>query len=331
MRSPSFLLAGLLLTSTSPIPVESEGRLLLAFELHLSQPPDEVKLIDPDSGRQLADYAGETLSKRLSVAKDKSVLYVELTQDAASLPHRLTPEIRYSSSLEHAAPIPVAAQAVDRVGPPFARGIWVAVHSPDWARGHRRVITAIDGKPRIPGRFAIDWVEVDDDGHIGRGDPDRPSDSFGYGEPVLSGADAKVAALRDGMAESASIKGNPKHALEAASGNYVALDLGDGHFLFYEHLKPGSVRVKPGQTVRRGDVIGELGFSGDSTGPHLHMHVADAPDPAGAEGLPFIQEGFVRIGRYADIGKLGQSPWEPEKEETRPDWPGPNLVGRFSK
>src|SRR3546814_7386768 len=69
------------------------------------------------------------------------------------------------------------------------------------------------------------------------------------------------------------------------SGNACALDLGDGRHAFYEHLKPGSIRVVPGQRVRRGEVIAELGFTGDSTGPHLHFHVADAPSPLGAEGL----------------------------------------------
>src|SRR3546814_3208759 len=89
------------------------------------------------------------------------------------------------------------------------------------------------------------------------------------------------------MVESATISAHPENALGDATGNYVALDLGDGRHAFYEHLKPGSIRVVPGQRVRRGEVIAELGFTGDSTGPHLHFHVADAPSPLGAEGLPF--------------------------------------------
>ena len=64
---------------------------------------------------------------------------------------------------------------------------------------------------------------------------------------------------------------------ESASGNYVALDVGGGRFAFYEHLQQGSIVVKPGQRVSRGDVIAKLGSSGStSIGPHLHFHVADA-------------------------------------------------------
>lgn len=52
------------------------------------------------------------------------------------------------------------------------------------------------------------------------------------------------------------------------------LDLGDNRHAFYGHLLPGSLRVKPGDRVRRGQVIGRLGNSGNSTGPHLHFHNA---------------------------------------------------------
>ena len=55
-----------------------------------------------------------------------------------------------------------------------------------------------------------------------------------------------------------------------------------------EKLQPGSLRVKAGQRVRRGDVLGLLGNSGNSTGPHLHFQVMDGPSPLGAEGLPYV-------------------------------------------
>ena len=68
-----------------------------------------------------------------------------------------------------------------------------------------------------------------------------------------------VAATRDGVPESATLIKNPASIkLEEASGNYVALDLGDGHYAFYEHLKPGSIRVKPNDRVHRGSVIGDV-------------------------------------------------------------------------
>ena len=65
--------------------------------------------------------------------------------------------------------------------------------------------------------------------------------------------------------------------IEQADGNHVILALGHGRFAFYAYLEPGSVRVKPGARVRRGQVIARLGNSGSSSGLHLHFQVMDRP------------------------------------------------------
>ena len=202
-----------------------------------------------------------------------------------------------------------------------------------WANGHRRVFDTVDGKARIPGRFAIDWVRVDGSGRMAHGDPDVPAHALGYGAPVLAVADARVVAVRKDMAEASRVSTNPHHALADEAGNYVALRLGDGRYAFYEHLRPGSVTVRPGQHVRRGDVIGALGFTGASTGPHLHFHVADGPSPIGAEGRPFVLDGFDLLGRYEDPANLGKDNWSPrqvgEGIHRSDEWPAEDAVVRF--
>jgi murein DD-endopeptidase MepM/ murein hydrolase activator NlpD len=52
------------------------------------------------------------------------------------------------------------------------------------------------------------------------------------------------------------------------------------------HLQPGSVRVRKGDRVKAGDVIGKLGSSGNSSEPHLHFHVCDSNDPLMSAGIP---------------------------------------------
>jgi murein DD-endopeptidase MepM/ murein hydrolase activator NlpD len=219
------------------------------------------------------------------------------------------------------------------LGPPLRGGPWVAIHSADWARGHRRVFNAIGGQARIPGRFAIDWVRVDDAGRTARGDPDVPGNWLGYGADVLAVADATVAAVRDDMVESASVSGNPQHVLADDAGNFVAIHLDDGRYAFYEHLRPGSIAVSAGQRVRRGDVLAALGFTGASTGPHLHFHVADGPSRVGSEGRPFTLAGFDLLGSYGDLGKLGKAGWTPRREREAgrrlDEWPAENAVVRF--
>jgi murein DD-endopeptidase len=236
----------------------------------------------------------------------------------AHLAHRLTYTAGEEAGEHAVAGATVAVERVDTVpviGPPVRGGPWVVIHDASWPRGHRRVFYAVDGRARLPGRHATDWVRVDDDGRTARGDAKLARDALGYGEAVIAVADATVAAVRDGYAEHARVADNRKHPPADAAGNHVVLSLGDGRFAFYEHLRPGSVRVRAGQRVRRGDVLGELGFSGDSTGPHLHFHVADAASPLGSEGRPFALERFRSLGRYADLSRLGKARWDARDAE----------------
>jgi murein DD-endopeptidase MepM/ murein hydrolase activator NlpD len=88
--------------------------------------------------------------------------------------------------------------------------------------------------------------------------------------------------------------------LENIDGNHVVLDIGDGFFAFYAHMKPGSVRVRVGQKVRAGAVLGLLGNSGNSSAPHLHFHVMDGPSVLGSEGVPHVLRRFKLAGKIPD-------------------------------
>jgi murein DD-endopeptidase MepM/ murein hydrolase activator NlpD len=86
--------------------------------------------------------------------------------------------------------------------------------------------------------------------------------------------------------------------LESADGNHVIVRLGPRRYVGYAHLRRGSVRVTRGQRVRRGQVIGELGKSGSSTGPHLHMQMMTRPSLVFADGLPMVFDRFELWGRH---------------------------------
>ena len=337
----------------APSPVAVHGVELLVYELHLtnfsadSLSVGRLQVIDQRSGAVLDEYSGQALTARIAQIRPaanqvvvvapgrRAVVYIELSSPLGTTPARLLHRLEYAVdgaaerfAIEGGA-IELADPAVV-IGPPLAGGPWVAVYSADWPRGHRRVIYTIDGRARIPGRFAIDWVKVDDEGRIARGDAEVPGNHLGYGEAVIAVTDAVVVAVRDDMQEKDTVSGSHGHPLADASGNYVALELGRGRFAFYEHLKPGSVRVRKGDAVKRGEVLAALGFTGDSTGPHLHFHVADAPSPLGGEGMPFAIDRFDLLGRYDDIGKLGQARWSERADalsaERRDERPGPSDV-----
>ncbi|MGB3306700.1 MAG: M23 family metallopeptidase [Thermomicrobiales bacterium] len=72
------------------------------------------------------------------------------------------------------------------------------------------------------------------------------------------------------------------------AGNHVVLQTADGEFVFLAHMQKGSVRVSEGDTVRSGDLLGLVGNSGNTSKPHLHIHVQDTADfhATNAVGLP---------------------------------------------
>ncbi len=212
---------------------------------------------------------------------------------------------------------------------PLGVGNWVAIYDPLLGGGHRTAIYTIDGRARIPGRFAIDFIELPPAGALDRDRAARPATGNGFGTDVLAVADGTIAAVVNDVPDH---QPQPVPA-SMASGNYVSLDLGDGRFVFYEHLQRGSVRVTAGQRVRRGDVVARLGASGStSIGPHLHFHVADTNAPLGAEGLPFVFRQFTTLGEFASITALTSGErWVPA-ELARPSFrarPTPNAVISF--
>jgi murein DD-endopeptidase len=290
-----------------PSPVTIEGREWLIYELHLTNFSREpLRLLNLDvltETRELQSFSGDELARRVAPAVlpradaqpvqpgERAVVYLEVPMSGASSDRLLQHRLRYSpdGSPQAAevvgAEVGVLAKPRLALGPPLRGGPWAAVYAWEWPRGHRRVFYAVDGRARLPGRFAIDWVSREETSDPA--DTDLVKTLPGYGADVLAVANARVAAVRDGIAESERRSDNPRHSLEEAAGNYVSLDLGDGRFAVYEHLARGSIRVVAGDRVKRGQVIASLGFSGDSSEPHLHFHVADSPSPLSGEGLPY--------------------------------------------
>ncbi|MGB2696269.1 MAG: M23 family metallopeptidase [Candidatus Zixiibacteriota bacterium] len=73
-------------------------------------------------------------------------------------------------------------------------------------------------------------------------------------------------------------------------GNYIIINHNNGEFSFYGHLSEGSIRVKVGDEVMKGEIIGKVGNTGHSTEPHLHFHLMDSKDFLEANGLPVMFE-----------------------------------------
>ena len=118
-----------------------------------------------------------------------------------------------------------------------------------------------------------------------------------YRKEVLAVADAKVASTIEGLPNQTPGKMPENIGIEEADGNSVILDLGGGRYALYAHLAPGSVRVHKGDSVKRGQVIGLVGNTGNSLAPHLHFHVMSRALPLASNGLPYEIDDFLVTAR----------------------------------
>jgi hypothetical protein len=226
--------------------------------------------------------------------------------------HRVPKSIRHTVTVTVPPGLPVPSTItarggfadVDRrppvvLGPPVRGPGWVALGS--CCDGpHRRSLQPVNGNLHLGQRFAIDWNRINAERRFVVGDPDLTTSWIFYGAPVIAVAGARVVAAVDRFAD--QIPNHPDQVgLEEADGNHVILALGDGRYAFYAHLKPGSIRVKAGQRVRRGERLARLGNSGSSTGPHLHFHVMNRPSPLASDGLPYVFDQFRLSGRIPPL------------------------------
>ncbi len=91
---------------------------------------------------------------------------------------------------------------------------------------------------------------------------------------------------------------------ETTLGNNIELKLGGQRYALYAHLKRGSIRVRPGQRVRRGQMLGRVGNSGQTGGSHLHFQLSDGPNPVTSDSPPFVLRYFTLIGMVTNVDEF---------------------------
>lgn len=113
-----------------------------------------------------------------------------------------------------------------------------------------------------------------DDGHTGTDIRLRSAAEVKRNVAVLAAADGTVVAVRDEMPDSLIRPGQDTSAIMTRGcGNVVTIDHGDGWLGAYCHMRRGSITVKPGEAVKRGQAIGSVGYSGLAGFAHLHFEV----------------------------------------------------------
>jgi len=166
---------------------------------------------------------------------------------------------------------------------------------------HRRGLGPINGELSVPQRFAIDFYKLDEQHRTWVGDPSKLESFLTYRVPILSAAAGTVVAALDGFANTTALPNPPKPPpINETVGNHVIVKVAEGVYVLYAHMDPGSVAVRVGDQVTRGQQLGLIGSSGNSTTPHLHFQILTLPTYFPADSKPFAFDSFTLLGRVPD-------------------------------
>ncbi|MTH55022.1 peptidoglycan DD-metalloendopeptidase family protein [Bacillus mangrovi] len=122
-------------------------------------------------------------------------------------------------------------------------------------------------------RYAYDFVKMKR-GMTYKGDPLKNESYFAFGKPVLAPLGGTVVETENGVRDNIPGEMNEDEPL----GNTVIIQHANGEYSVLAHFKQGSVKVKKGDKVRTGQLLGECGNSGNSSEAHIHFQVSSSPE-----------------------------------------------------
>ncbi|MFB6899732.1 M23 family metallopeptidase [Streptomyces hydrogenans] len=191
---------------------------------------------------------------------------------------------------------PTGRTAPLNLNAPVRPGTWYSSESCCGNTHHRRGLAPINGRLDVPQRFAIDWYRVGERGRTWEGDPARLTSYLSYRQPVVAAAGGRVVEVRDGIPDNTPPVAPPIPPIDETVGNHVTVEVAPGRYLLYAHLEPGSLKVREGDHVEPGRVLGRIGNSGNSTTPHLHFQVMTTPEFFPTDSPPFTFREFRVVG-----------------------------------
>jgi len=197
--------------------------------------------------------------------------------------------------------IDVSTRPAARIRPPLEGEGWIDGNGAGpIISAHRYTAFPSNGKLHAMERFAIDFMKLDREGKTSTGDPNVLENYFGYGRNVHSATNGRVVEARDGLPDQIPNGLGSLDKYEDFAGNHVIVAFEAGKYALYAHLKPGSVKVRKGERIRAGQVLGQLGNSGNTDGPHLHFQIMDTPSSLNTTALPFVFDHLVYQGHVPE-------------------------------
>jgi hypothetical protein len=315
----------LLAVQDAPVPfMGSDGHVHLVYELGVTNfssaeiAVEKVEVISEGSTLQILDTAavagrlqpaGQRDSTGTLAKGTQALLFLNVTlASGAKVPAELSHRISLRANAappghqefsETGGTTTVDRQPVASIGPPLRGRHYISADSCCDATRHTRAALPVNGRVWVAQRYAVDWEQTDAGGRIYAGPREKLESYAIFGQPVLAVADALVVSIIDGEPEQTPGNYPTNIPLDKADGNCVILDLGGHRYALYAHMQPGSIKVRSGEKVHLGQVIGLVGDTGNSIVPHLHFQVTDGPSSLSSNGLPYEISEFQVTGATA--------------------------------
>lgn len=326
----------------APIPFESTKGVNIAYELELqslgNSVPETIEVINPTTGNVIytppanvwkrtwqpasnpPPTAEEMMTGTLKLATPRISIWFKVSPDA--VPDKLIHRLTLNRSASGLPPVTITGGEVTVrkdikpavIGSPLKGPGWVTMETTEPTTHHFLMPVTINGVTTVDQRYAQDWFYIDPvTGNAAKGNASLARNFLGYGKELYAVADGTVVVARDGVPENEIIYHKVPFAFETGTGNTVVIDIGDGKYAGYCHIVPGSITVKVGDKVKEGDVIGQMGNTGQSDVPHLHFEVVTGkPSIIGAEGYPFVYREFDIIADGLDQKTMEEKAVGPE-------------------
>jgi murein DD-endopeptidase MepM/ murein hydrolase activator NlpD len=200
-----------------------------------------------------------------------------VTAESKKTPTPISPQPSSLISSQPVAPV-VADKQQTELYLPF-KGTWTVIVGGE-------VLSGIAQSNLLQQQYAFEFSAKDSNGFRYKNDGKANEDYFGYGKEILAPANGTIVEVIDGIRDNSPGMRNPY----APIGNAIIIQHSNREYSVFSFLKQGSIRVKVGDRVIRGQAIAQCGNSGNATEPVVHYHLQDAPYLQTAKGKKFYFE-----------------------------------------
>ena len=271
---------------------------MFSVEMQKSSPPKEITIFLTSLSKDL----GKIVNRKFVNYNKKTFAVYEamFERETVALSIAVDEDLKISGLLVEPSietKFPKIERNITKLSLPF-RGKWDIT----WGGDTKELNYHVESQAQ---KNAFDFLIKDTSGKIFKNDRKSNDDYYAFGQELTAPCDGEIVVAVDGVKDNIPGEFNPTFL----TGNTVIIKIINNEFLFFAHLKNHSIKVKEGQIVKQGQVLGLCGNSGQSSEPHLHFHIQNIENMKKATGVKCYFDKIIVNG----LLKTDYSPIQNEK------------------